>query len=140
MMRTTAFLLLLAGLLAAGPVQAQVVAAEASVCRAACDERCLGEAARLYEFAFFDDAIAELEPCLRTDERFGSREMNTRAHRLVALSYFEQGNLEMSRYWIEQLMKGDRAYGANESDPAFFREEVEEARPVRFYRRSWIWA
>lgn len=129
---------LLAGLLPARAVQAQMPATR-TVCQDACDERCLAEATRLYEFAFFDDAIEEVEPCLRPQPRFGSRELNTRAYRLVALSYFEQGDLDVSRYWIEQLMKADRTYGANETDPAFFRQEVDAARPVRLYRRAWIW-
>ncbi len=109
-----------------------------------CAEPLLEAAKGTYELGFFDETIETLKPCLPEGFReirssgFLREGQRLRAHRFMALSYFEKGDPDSSRAWVRILMKEEYAYQANlDTDPLFFQRWVDELRP-KWYQRRWV--
>ncbi len=119
-------LVLFYGALLPAPVRAQ----------AACNDDTLAEANRRYELDFWHQAIDLVEPCL--PKKFETNLQRVQAHRLVALAYYELGDLDASELWIKRMMRIDGRYAVDPDDPQFFRDNVEDLRPKKWYQKRWL--
>ena len=125
-LRYSLMLLLFGSALLTAPVRAQAV----------CDLSLLQEATRHYGLDFWSQAIELLEPCL--PKAFETPDHRVQAHRIVALSYYELGDLDSSERWIQSMMKLNRSYLADAGDPQFFRDNVERWRPKKWHQKTWV--
>lgn len=103
-----------------------------------CTPRILNRASTMYDLGRYDSTILLLRPCLE-QERFSNNEDEQAAYRLVALSYFENNDLELAKDWIRRLVREYREYVAiPATDPPFFQHWIDTYRPKKWYQKSWV--
>ncbi len=66
------------------------------------------------------------------------RDARIEALRFLALSYVEQGMMDVARESVQLLLQEDRRYQAPPDDPGVFRNWVEALRPKAWYQKRWV--